>query len=96
MGMSVNKQDSTHHRERMPWVEDGRRLARAAGAVFLRDCLAETRQWHALNVIVMFGLISLTSVSIALHGVPLSSPAVASGRSNPASSSARAAAGQKL
>ena len=51
----------------------------AAYAVFLRECLSETRQWHALNAVIMFGLVALTSVSLGLRGDRLDSPAAGSG-----------------
>lgn len=55
-----------------------RAILSAAGAVFLRDCVAETRQWHALNAIVMYGLIALTAVSLGLKGQGLTPTTAAS------------------
>jgi heme exporter protein B len=47
--------------------------------VFVRECISESRQWQALNAIVVFALVALTSISMGLRGDRLDSPAVAGG-----------------
>ncbi|MCA1594961.1 MAG: heme exporter protein CcmB [Chloroflexi bacterium] len=52
-------------------------LASAVLAVFRRECLTETRQWQALSAIFMFGLISLSAVSVGLKGERIDNPTLA-------------------
>lgn len=55
----------------------GSALVAAAVAVFRRECLTETRQWQSLSAILMFGLISLSAVSIGLKGERIDNPVIA-------------------